>query len=80
MLHLAAEGAARECVPLRLPVLHQSALEQRAARFTRDEVVRLTLDFHKRNHIEGLFLGGGIIRGADYINGTICPRHRSSPT
>ncbi len=36
------------------------------ARFTPDEVVRLTLDFYKRNYIEGLFLSSGIIRSADY--------------
>ena len=36
------------------------------ARFTPDEVVRLTLDFYKCNFIEGLFLSSGIIRSADY--------------
>jgi putative DNA modification/repair radical SAM protein len=29
-------------------------------------VVRLTLDFYKRNYIEGLFLSSGIIRSGDY--------------
>lgn len=36
------------------------------ARFTSDEVVQLTLDFYKRNYIEGLFLSSGIIRNSDY--------------
>jgi putative DNA modification/repair radical SAM protein len=36
------------------------------ARFTTDEVVKLTLDFYRRNYIEGLFLSSGIIRSADY--------------
>jgi putative DNA modification/repair radical SAM protein len=36
------------------------------ARFSVDEVVRLTLDFYKRNYIEGLFLSSGIIRNPDY--------------
>ena len=36
------------------------------ARFTVDEVVQLTLDFYRRNCIEGLFLSSGIIRNADY--------------
>ena len=36
------------------------------ARFSTDEVVRLTLDFYKRNYIEGLFLSSGIIRTPDY--------------
>ena len=36
------------------------------ARFTPEEVVTLTLDFYKRNYIEGLFLSSGIIRSPDY--------------
>ena len=36
------------------------------ARFTVDEVVKLTLDFYRRNYIEGLFLSSGIIRTPDY--------------
>jgi putative DNA modification/repair radical SAM protein len=38
----------------------------RRTRFATDEVVRLTLDFYKRNYIEGLFLSSGIIRSGDY--------------
>jgi len=38
----------------------------RRARFTPDEVVRLTLDFYKGNYIEGLFLSSGIIISADH--------------
>ncbi len=36
------------------------------ARFTAEEVVQLTLDFYRRNYIEGLFLSSGIIRNPDY--------------
>jgi len=36
------------------------------ARFTVDEVVALTIDFYKRNYIEGLFLSSGIIQTPDY--------------
>ena len=36
------------------------------ARFTPEEVVRLTLDFYRRNLVSGLFLSSGIIRSADY--------------
>ena len=36
------------------------------ARFTPDEVVGLTMNFYKRNYIEGLFLSSGIIRNSDY--------------
>ncbi len=36
------------------------------ARLTVDEVVNLTLDFYRRNCIEGLFLSSGIIQSPDY--------------
>ena len=36
------------------------------ARFTVDEVVELTLNFYRRNYIEGLFLSSGIIQSGDY--------------
>ena len=36
------------------------------ARFSVDEVVRLTLGFYQRNYIEGLFLSSGIIASSNY--------------
>ncbi|WP_347558940.1 putative DNA modification/repair radical SAM protein [Robbsia sp. KACC 23696] len=36
------------------------------ARFAPEDVVRLTLDFYRRNYIEGLFLSSGVIRSSDY--------------
>ena len=36
------------------------------ARFTVQEVVNLTIEFYKRNYIEGLFLSSGIIQNSDY--------------
>ncbi|MDM0011158.1 putative DNA modification/repair radical SAM protein [Variovorax sp. J22P168] len=36
------------------------------ARFRVDEVVQLTLDFYRRNCIEGLFLSSGIVKSPDY--------------
>ncbi len=36
------------------------------ARFMVEEVVQLTLDFYRRNCIEGLFLSSGIIQSPDY--------------
>lgn len=36
------------------------------ARFTVEEVVNLTLEFYRRNYIEGLFLSSGVIRDSDY--------------
>lgn len=38
---------------------------QRAA-FTVDEVVQLTMNFYRRNYIEGLFLSSGIFKNADF--------------
>src|SRR6201994_4190330 len=38
----------------------------RRARFTPAEVVQLTLDFYRRNYIEGLFLSSGILQSPDY--------------
>ncbi|MEM6303316.1 MAG: putative DNA modification/repair radical SAM protein [Pseudomonadota bacterium] len=35
------------------------------ARFTVDEIVTLTIEFYRRNYIEGLFLSSGIIRSPD---------------
>ncbi len=46
-------------------VNRRSSDTERAA-FTVDEVVKLTLEFYKRNYIEGLFLSSGIVRNADY--------------
>lgn len=36
------------------------------ASFTVDEVVKLTVDFYKRNYIEGLFLSSAIIKDSNY--------------
>lgn len=36
------------------------------ARFSVAEIVELTMDFYKRNYIEGLFLSSGIIQNSDY--------------
>src|SRR3954447_11939756 len=35
------------------------------ARFTPEEVVNLTLEFYRRNYIEGLFLSSGVVGSAD---------------
>ena len=37
----------------------------RRARFTPQEVANLTMDFYKRNYIEGLFLSSGVLSSAD---------------
>ncbi len=46
--------------------VNRSSSDVRRARFTVDEVVSLTLDFYRRNYIEGLFLSSGVIRSPDY--------------
>lgn len=33
---------------------------------TPDEIVRLTMNFYRRNYIEGLFLSSGVIKNVDY--------------
>jgi len=46
--------------------VNRSSSDIPRARFTPEEVVRLTIDFYKRNYIEGLFLSSGIIQSPDY--------------
>jgi putative DNA modification/repair radical SAM protein len=42
------------------------------ARFSAAEAAQLTIDFYRRNYIEGLFLSSGIIRSPDYTMEQIC--------
>ena len=46
--------------------INRKSSNVRRARFTAEEVVRLTLAFYKRNYIDGLFLSSGIIRSPNY--------------
>lgn len=46
--------------------INRSSSNVARARFGVEEVVALTLDFYRRNYIEGLFLSSGIIRSPDY--------------
>lgn len=45
--------------------INRSSSNVRRARFSVDEVVKLTVSFYKRNYIEGLFLSSGVIRSPD---------------
>jgi putative DNA modification/repair radical SAM protein len=54
------------CIYDCLYCVNRSSSNVPRARFKVDEVVQLTLDFYRRNLIEGLFLSSGIIRSADY--------------
>lgn len=49
--------------------INRSSSNVRRARFGVDEVVRLTMDFYKRNYIEGLFLSSGVVRSPDETMG-----------
>ncbi|MCM8557702.1 putative DNA modification/repair radical SAM protein [Sphingomicrobium sediminis] len=46
--------------------INRKSSNVRRARFSVEEVVQLTLNFYKRNYIEGLFLSSGIIKSPDY--------------
>ncbi|WKL58494.1 putative DNA modification/repair radical SAM protein [Asticcacaulis sp. ZE23SCel15] len=46
--------------------INRSSSNVERARFSVDEVIWLTLEFYRRNYIEGLFLSSGIIRSSDY--------------
>lgn len=46
--------------------VNRSSSNVERARFSAEDVVQLTLDFYKRNYIEGLFLSSGVIRSPDY--------------
>ena len=54
------------CVYDCLYCINRRSSNVRRARFSVDEVVRLTLGFYRRNCIEGLFLSSGIIHSPDY--------------
>jgi putative DNA modification/repair radical SAM protein len=54
------------CIYDCLYCVNRSSSNVRRARFSVEEVVRLTLSFYKRNYIEGLFLSSGIIKDSSY--------------
>ncbi|HSH37460.1 MAG TPA: hypothetical protein VK993_01635 [Chthoniobacterales bacterium] len=54
------------CIYDCLYCINRASSNVQRARFTPEEVVNLTLDFYRRNYIEGLFLSSGIIRDPDY--------------
>ena len=46
--------------------INRSSSNVERARFTPEEVVWLTLEFYRRNYIEGLFLSSGIVQSSDH--------------
>ncbi|AZO17195.1 putative DNA modification/repair radical SAM protein [Mesorhizobium sp. M2A.F.Ca.ET.043.05.1.1] len=49
--------------------INRSSSNVPRARFSVEEVVKLTMDFYRRNYIEGLFLSSGVIRSPDETMG-----------
>lgn len=45
--------------------INRVSSEVKRAKFTPDEIVDLTLEFYRRNYIEGLFLSSGIMESSD---------------
>ncbi len=46
--------------------VNRASSQVKRARFSVDEIVKLTMQFYRRNYIEGLFLSSGIIKNEDY--------------
>ena len=46
--------------------LNRKSNNVRRAMFTPEEICRITINFYRRNYIEGLFLSSGIIKSPDY--------------
>ncbi|MEM8996987.1 MAG: putative DNA modification/repair radical SAM protein, partial [Acidobacteriota bacterium] len=46
--------------------VNRASSDTRRARFKPQEIVRLFIDFYRRNYVEGLFLSSGIVRSPDY--------------
>lgn len=66
-MHFASESDAYQLLYLRLRLLYQP-YQQRytAATLSVSELVELTMEFYRRNYIEGLFLSSGVVRNPDY--------------
>ena len=54
------------CIYDCLYCVNRISSDTQRARFATEEVVRLTLDFYRRNYIEGLFLSSGIVQSPDH--------------
>ncbi len=46
--------------------LNRTSSDVRRAQFTPAELAELTIEFYKRNYIEGLFLSSGVVKSPDY--------------
>lgn len=55
-----------ECIYNCKYCVNRSSNDVKRATFTPDEVCRLTVEFYRRNYIEGLFLSSGILKSPDH--------------
>ncbi len=46
--------------------INRSSSKIERTRFSVEEIIWITLEFYRRNYIEGLFLSSGVIRSSDY--------------
>ncbi len=46
--------------------VNRKSNDVKRAAFSSDEIVDLTIEFYRRNYIEGLFLSSGVMKNADY--------------
>lgn len=51
--------------------INRSSNDVVRASFTPEEVCRLTIEFYRRNYIEGLFLSSGVLHSPDYTMGLL---------
>ena len=61
-----------ECIHDWKSCLNRCSNDIPRATFTPEEVCTLTVEFYRRNYIEGLFLSSGIVQSADYTMEQIC--------
>lgn len=61
-----------ECIYNCRYCINRAANDIPRATFTPEEVCRLTMEFYRRNYIEGLFLSSGIVQSPDYTMEQIC--------
>lgn len=52
--------------------INRSSNDVRRASFTPDEIADLTINFYKRNYIEGLFLSSAVVKNPDYTMELLC--------
>ena len=66
-VHLLAQSYADQLLYLRLCLLYQRrSNDLPRATLSVSELVELTIEFYRRNYIEGLFLSSGVVRSPDY--------------